>query len=303
MTAAAIELPTTLVDALQLVVLEGRHRGVQLPLSRARYRVGAEPGADVVLLDEGVVEGHLELDLTTHEVEIRARRGAVQLLQGGAGLTLQAGQGCRLALPVELTLGAARLVLRGPVAPARASVSLPWQWSVAAVLMGVCLTTYAMWPAVNEPTTQAAPTAALPALATPTPDPQALMQPLLDARQLGTIRLGWQDDRLIASGVITPAQQAAWIAVQRRFDEVSGGRYPWHDAVRVEALSTPPALAVRAVWFGPAPYVVVDQGKRLVEGAALGDGWTLARIADRQLVLAQGERRVLLDVPRLEARR
>mgnify|MGYP001289233950 CR=1 FL=1 len=63
------------------------------------------------------------------------------------------------------------------------------------------------------------------------------------------------------------------------------------------------ALAVRAVWFGPTPYVVVDQGKRLVEGAALGDGWTLARIADRQLVLAQGERRVLLDVPRLEARR
>ncbi|GAC1037710.1 FHA domain-containing protein [Pseudomonas sp. No.117] len=303
MTAAAIELPTTLADALQLAVLEGRHRGVQLPLSRARYRVGAEPGADVVLLDEGVVEGHLELDLTGREVEVRALHGAVQVVQDGVGIRLQAGQGCRLELPVELTLGAARLVLNGPAKPTVAPVRLPWQWGVAAVLMGVCLTTYAMWPAVDAPTTSSVPNAAVPALAVPTPDPRALMQPLLDARQLATIRLGWQDERLTATGVITPAQQPAWIAVQRRFDEVSGGRYPWHDAVRVEALAPPPALAVRAVWFGPSPYVVVDQGKRLVEGAALGDGWTLARIADRQLVLAHGERQLVLDVPRLEARR
>ena len=101
-------LSTAVSSAPSKFVLEctaGFHRGVRLELEPGDYRIGSTPGADIVLRDAGIAAEHAVLRVGPRSIDLHATGGDVRAGEE----TVASGFGCALEMPVDLTIGEARV--------------------------------------------------------------------------------------------------------------------------------------------------------------------------------------------------
>ncbi|HLK82472.1 MAG TPA: FHA domain-containing protein [Xanthobacteraceae bacterium] len=309
---------------LKFEVVAGTHEGAVLMLDWADYRIGSSPNADIVLSDEGVAAEHAVLRLRPGGVRIDATGGDVTVEQE----RLPLWRGSRVRLPVNLTIGAARICLSGDGEddPAPRLDGLG-RWLIRNPLTAAgalaCLVLAAA--VITRELPQSARTAVL-AATTGTSDVDALQHSRsgsaaagrsiasaytqsavtaeqaahelgarLDAAKIGTLHVSAADGRLAVAGKVSREEALRWAAIQQWFDQTYGGRIVLTtDISAAGEARTMPALQLQAIWYGEHPYIVTEDGERYFEGAVLDNGWIIREIGEDRLLLAKGGETVAL---------
>lgn len=309
-----------------LEVVQGVHAGARLDLAEPVYTIGSGGEADIILRDPGIAPVHARLCCRGNRAEIEALGGDIGFV---GGETIPQGLGRRCRLPVEVSLGGARIRLMGKTQPMRFAVA--GRTTLSAVgLLAVILA----WPiASNAVSTKAdsvpeVSPAAVATQADATPEPGTLPAPLAGASEsppvsgmerlgaaatpadaaeqlrerlaeagLSTLEVHAAPGRVTVSGAISGKQVEAWHAVQAWFDSTHGGNVLLGSNVSVDGLKPLPRLALQAIWYGERPYIITADGARYYEGAFVSDGWTLKEIGEKRLLLTKGSATVALTYP------
>lgn len=111
----------------------------------------------------------------------------------------------------------------------------------------------------------------------------------LVAADLDGIDVIVRKDHLAARGTLDSEKLTDWQNVQIWFDGAYGHRIPLMTAVDASEKLEPPKLAIEAIWTGDKPYLMAGS-RRYVEGADIGNGWTIDQIDAEQIILRQGDR-------------
>lgn len=281
-----------------LSITHGLHQGVCLALDKAAYILGSGAAADLLLSDAGIAERHLALRFADGQVAVEALGGEVIVIARQAReIRIPVGSGYRARLPLDIRLGSASLTLSGAVgqalSPQKPGRTLKPQWLIASVLMFLCLGAFAFraQPLAPLPLADAQP----PALANPhaasAAEARAWLEAQLASAGLSQIKVSEANGQLHLNGSYDPGKKQQWMSVQQAFDSRFGQQRVLHTDVVARAEVARPRVRFQAVWFGPNPYVVNENGKRLYPGAALADDWTLERIENDEVILARGEER------------
>lgn len=285
-----------------LTVTHGLHQGGRITLDGAVYTLGSTSDADFILNDAGIAPNHLVLRVVDGWIAVEARGGDVRVEnRQGQQIQVPAGSGYRGQMPMWVSLGEARLSLgldpatRAPAAAAASRFARP-HLLLALGLMGICAFAFAFR---DEP---AKPIAAVLAPAAPVAKAPTIEQARLWLDQqvqeagLGAVKISEAGGQLLAEGQADLAQKTRWLALRQQFDQRFGQQVMLHSTVTTRADVAKPRVRFQAVFFGDNPYVIGDGGKRLYPGSAVGDGWTLERIAQDQVVLARGDERFTLTL-------
>ena len=287
---------------LKFEVLAGVHRGVILTLDdAAEYRIGCSPQADIVLSDSGVAPDHAVLRVQGATVWIDAVGGEAAV----ARERIPAGHGCRVRLPVDVTLGGARMHLSNPLEegwrgtagwiirrPITALGGLACCGFVVAAVAGELPQIVQAVGAKSDPpvraegaTVASEPRAGLPSLVAS----QAALEARLQAAHIETLQVTAVDGRLAVAGKLTKQEAIDWAAIQRWFDQTYRGRVVLTANISAENRAGP-SLQLQAVWYGDRPYVITAEGERYYQGAVLDSGWVIREIGeDRLLLVKNGE--------------
>lgn len=283
-----------------LNVLEGVHQGVSLPLDMATCSIGAGQQSDLVLGDAGVAELHVTLRLTARHVSVEALGGDVRVTTAkGRSVAVEQGSGYRAQLPLELSIGEARLKLEAPARANEAASTPAWnstlQWVMAILFMTLGAGALAVLredaaPLQAHLAVESAPTT--PAAQRPSLE-QVRDELERDARAAGldALDIRPQGGQLRVQGSLTAEQHQRWAALQRAFDVRHGRHVPLHSDISLREPFKRPEVRFQAVWFGDNPYVIDATGGHLYPGAALEGGWTLQSIDADRVVLGRGDER------------
>lgn len=292
--------------ATVLEILDGLHQGVSLPLDKAVYRVGHSPDSDLILGDDDIVAQHLLLRIFPDQVAVEALGGDVSVASpDGPRQLIGQGHGLKVRLPVELTVGKARVRLRDTrpaVAPAQVSsgsiTSRHWAALAAVLLMVLCTLAFAFRsePAASVSSPADTRAAALPAAA-PTPEQaHAWLEQSLQAAELGFLQTRVNGRHVSVTGSYPATLKDRWLNVQQGFDSRFGQHMVLTPDVRATAAVVKPRTRFQAVWFGANPYVIDEHGKRLYPGATLEDSWVLDSIEGDQVRLTRGHERFVFTL-------
>jgi hypothetical protein len=302
--AAAMQPRTPPLEGVVFEVVGGLHDGVRVMLESGTYRIGCTAEADIVLRDPGVVPGHAVLGVQRGNIRLEATGDDV----GVGTRTVLKGHGCRLRLPLELSIGEACLRLSqvetrstGRSRLAFAGIAVASVCAVALIALGFLreegMAGVGPTAAPSSPTRVASsdPTAGLPVLdhderGEQIADPtllerirEELAGHIKDAK-IRTLRVTIADGGLAVSGILGAHDRTIWSDVQYWFDQTYRGRVALTNNF-IE--SKPPNLQLRAVYFGEGPYVITAQGQHFNQGAILDDGWIIQEIGQDHLVLAK----------------
>lgn len=100
-------------------------------------------------------------------------------------------------------------------------------------------------------------------------------------------------DAVMLEGDLGLEQRAAFIEFTEWFDQEYGRQVPLANQINAVA-SMDPLSAIQAVYFEPAPEIVVTGGQRVGIGEILLDGWVVEELnSDRIRLRRDGEQRVL----------
>jgi hypothetical protein len=300
--AAARQSRTPRLEGVVFEVVGGLHDGVRVMLESGTYRIGCTAEADIVLRDPGVMPGHAVLGVQRGNIRLEATGDDV----GVDTRTVMKGHGCRLRLPLQLSIGEACLRLSqvetrsvGRSRLAIAGIAVASVCAVALIALGFLreegMAGVELAPA--PPPTRVA--SSDPAAGLPAPehdeqeqvaDPamlerirQELTAHIKDAK-IHTFRVTIADGGLAVSGILGSRDRTSWSDVQYWFDQTYRGRVALTTNF---SESKPPDLQLRAVWFGEHPYVITAQGQHFNQGAILDDGWTIQEIGQDHLLLAK----------------
>jgi hypothetical protein len=310
----------------ELEVVGGYHTGVTLALDEGSYSIGSTPDADIVLRDPGVATEHALLRIEGHSVRIEALGGDLAV---GDDLITQ-GHGCKLRMPIEIAMGAARLRLSHPggaesrlfagqlQSVGRFVSSRPLATAGGVICCALAISLAARQApepakvAENTPEPKLALTKTayysdvdslgkLGAKATTDPsnyltveEASAQLVAKLKSLNIQSLKVSTGDRRVLVSGSLTKREAAAWNSVQQWFDETYSGRVVLTANVAVGEAKSTPNLRLQAIWFGERPYVITEEGAHFYEGALLDNGWVLQRIAEDRIVLErEGEQLAL----------
>jgi hypothetical protein len=298
------------LDGVAFEVVNGLHGGVRLMLESGEYGIGSTPEADIVLRDPGVMPGHAVLGVQRGRVRLEATGGDI----GVGTQIISQGHGCRLGLPLELSLGGASMRLsrietraadRSRFAIAGLAACLVV--AVAVVIVGFLREevkagssriatnllssesrTGTATPGREDGSADSdrASTRAVPLIA-------EAMHELIDrinAANIRTLRVSVVEGRLAVSGALGPQDTPAWSAIQQWFDQTYHGRLVLTTNLGSGEGRTMPTLQLRAVWFGDRPYVITAEGAHFNQGAILDNGWLIQDIGqDRIVLIKKGE--------------
>lgn len=291
--------------ATVLEILDGLHQGVSLPLDKAVYRVGHSPDSDLILGDDGIAAQHLLLRVFPDHVAVEALGGDISLASpDGTRQLIGQGHGLKVRLPVELTVGEARMRLRDtrPVAPAPVSsgpvTSKYWAALAALLLMVLCTLAFAFRsePAAPVSSSAGARAVTLP-VAAPTPEQaHAWLDQALQSAELGFLQTRVNGRHISVTGSYPATLKDRWLDVQQGFDSRFGQHMVLTPDVRATATVAKPRTRFQAVWFGANPYVIDEHGKRLYPGATLEDNWVLDSIEGDQVRLTRGHERFVFTL-------
>lgn len=298
----------------QLEILAGLHAGVRLDLEDGEYSVGPTPNADIVLRDNGVFPKHAVLRIAGGVVHVEATGGDVSV----GTLKVAAGQGYRLRLPAEITIGEASLRLSRPgdtdhtlfrkvASAARGLSSRPIEVAGSVLLGAIAVTMVShgvsQAPAESERTeyavsSDAARVALMEEGATAKASRTAVaastvkqaaedLESRLHAAGIQSVRISAEDQHVTAQGRLSDGQTPKWAAIQRWFDETYGSQVVLAANVAIGALAGGPLLRLQSVWYGDRPYIIADNGAHYYEGGVLDSGWTVQRISDERVLLSK----------------
>lgn len=283
LTSARTDMPMAsprMGGALTLSVLGGLHQGVDARIEGDSCTIGSASQCDVVLADGHVAPDHLRLRFHGRQVAVDAVGGDVDVI--GHALVPR-GHGCRVPLPVTLTLGQARIQIH------RSQATTPpmMRWlsiggaGVLVLVTAIMFATQSNGFGSANVTRIATPSPVSTVAAPQAEGTQALAQLHDRFAQNGlTGLIATESDRHIeVSGTITTDQLDLWNQTQRWFDGAHGGQYVLTSHVTPAIAAAPPAFSFQAVWFGENPYLIDAKGERRYPGAALQDGWMLKSIA------------------------
>lgn len=279
---------------VRLLVEGGLHEGARLKLDSGSYRLGSASDCDIILRDDGVATQHAVLRIVDGELRLEAVGGAI-VLDPGRRRVLPAGSGVKPTLPATVWIGRARLKLTGGAAT-RGNVSAVAAIAIAGFVASAGLVAaYAMTSRPSTaPSIAAGGRAESPAVARAAGDPvPAAAERLrrgLAAAGLSGVAVAASGERVLASGIVEPAQAQAWSAAQQAFDAAHGGRIQLGSDVRVAQREEGPKIALQAVWLGEDPYVLTADGGRHHQGAFLDNGWTIRSISEGGVTFVRGER-------------
>lgn len=309
-------------DSAKFEVVAGTHQGAVVMLDRANYRIGSSPHADIVLSDRGVAAEHAVLHIEDGAVRIDATGADIRVEQE----LLPISRGRRIRLPVNVTLGTARIHLSGPARDTRGQrLGELGRWvigkpltatgvlaccalAITVVAQGLPRKPRTVDPAVTAGFAEAGalersssglaqgPSTASSAVqsASTAEDAAHKVTARLSAANIQTLRVSVVDGRLAVVGKVSKQDAAAWAAIQQWFDQTYGGRLVLATEVTPtsEARSLP-RLQLQAISYGEHPYIVMGDGERYYEGAVLDNGWILREIGEDRLLLAkEGEQPV-----------
>jgi type III secretion protein D len=300
---------TDTAGSLTLHVLSGIHSGVRAPIEANACTIGASHSCDLVLADRNVAPDHLTLRFYGKLVAIDAV-GADVLIEGRP--TLTQGRGCRVKLPVTLTVGEAQLRLARD--GTNSQTLRRWAPYFAGLFAFVLVPFIALQTGLAGLLPQAAAARSIPqaeapyavpspAVRTPdapvVPSDEAVAQTLqarLATDGLGSLSVSGTGRRIEVSGTLAAADMAKWQGIQRWFDHTHGGRYLLASGVTTAAVASAPHFNFQAVWFGKNPYVVDAHGEKRFPGAALGDGWLLKVIEPGGILVTRAGEEVRLTL-------
>lgn len=293
----------TTPSVTELIVEQGPQQGARLTLSPGRYVAGSALSDDIVLLDPSLLPGHFVIDIG-EEVVVQAADGSLEL-DGPAGRRLAIGETISCTRALRFTAGETIFRLTVPRSSSRGRdwARINRVIATGAAALGVAAAVFffasptgnaAMQPVVGKlhmPLQAALPAPGLAGAVVP--DMAAAMQASLGAARLDMVNASrGVDGVLTLSGTVTPAQQAALRDIERGFDNRFGAQALLVDDVQVA--NEAPLLAVRAAWTGTDPYVIDGDGDRLLVGARLPSGWTIAGITADTVLLHRGSRSLAL---------
>jgi hypothetical protein len=308
---------------LKFEVVSGTHEGAVLLLDWADYRIGSSPNADIVLSDEGVAPEHAVL---------RLEPGGVRIDATGASVTIEheplpLWRGRRVRLPVNVTLGTARIYLSGdggddprlrfhkvgrwviryPVTAAAALACFVLAITVVARQLPQTVRTsvLAVTTGTSDVGLSERSTSVLAAglsganvytrSATTAEEAARELSARLDAAKIRTLRVSATDGRVVVAGKASKEEAVSWAAVQQWFDQTYGGRIVLTTEISpIGEAQTMPALQLQAIWYGEHPYILTADGERYFEGAVLDNGWIIREIGEDRLLLAKGGETVAL---------
>lgn len=107
---------------------------------------------------------------------------------------------------------------------------------------------------------------------------------------LTELQFAAEADSLRLSGAADAAGRAAWGQVRHWYDATWAMALPLRADIDWRAAPQLPQVALKAVWFGPHPYIMVADGTRHAEGDVIAGGWTVTRIAAGGVSLRRGAR-------------
>jgi hypothetical protein len=299
---------------LKFEVLAGVHRGATLSIDKvADYRIGSSPRADIVLRDAGIAPEHAVLRIESAAVRIDATGGEVSIEQK----SLPLGHGCRVRLPVEFTLGEARLRLSRPgsdpalrdarqlLAQAKRSLA---DKPIAIASVAICLAVVATAVAVGRPRAvqmngAAAKTGEIDAQGAGTNSKAAAttqqaieeLGARLRAAKIHTLQVNAVDGRLVVSGKLIKQQVLEWAAIRQWFDQTYGRGIVLSANVTADDGPAMPTLQLQAIWYGDRPYIITAHGERYYQGAVLDNGWIVRQISEHHLMLAKDGKTAVLN--------
>jgi hypothetical protein len=311
---------------LRLEIVTGAHHGAVVTLEPGEYRIGSSPDADIVLSDDGVVAEHAAVHVGPDGVRVDAIGADVSV----GDEPLPHSRGCRLRLPANFSVGAARIELVDLTernAAQRTGLTLKSSAllaaAVACVGVIIVITTItarqfssrvtagpaqsqaaaARTPAPREPVivATAAPAAAgvaVPPSAAPSTgaveEALAALRGRLAAADIKSIDITAEDGRLVARGTLSGHETADWPAIQQWFDKTYGSTILLSARIMPGAVPNLPSLQIQAVWYGERPYVMLADGEHYFKGAVLDNGWSIRDILADRLVLAKDGNTVTL---------
>lgn len=309
----------------ELEVVGGFHSGVSLPLDDGIYSIGSTPDADIVLRDPGVASEHALLRIEGGGMRVEAMGGDLGV---GDELITQ-GHGCKLRLPVDISMGEARLRLSHPGARragllggdfrpvGRFLSKRPFATAGGVIVCALAVSVAARdVPAPGVSPADADETNNI--VLTPTRYPgnvdelrnlgqkndtasqytveEAASQLIARLKSLGitSLKVTTADKRILINGSLTKREAAAWTSAQQWFDETYSGRVVLTANVAIGENKGAPNLRLQAIWFGERPYVITEDGTHMYEGSPIDNGWVLQRIAEDRIVLEKdGESQAL----------
>lgn len=309
MTSMTDHTQRTAPSKFTLEVVSGLHSGVSLILDKAEYRIGSTPQSDIVLRDAGLEPDHAIIRVERGDVRIEAIGGDVSLSTG----LLSQGNGCRLRLPAELSIGAARIRIAGPDVSGAVINLASHAGNFSAVKTavaagGILCCAFAISVVAHTAVQPVSEVGAWKRTAELQGQGDKGMQPVqkkqsqelaaeaarqmnerLTAAGVGSLKATAGDGRLSVSGALSSRQTAVWTDVQQWFDQTYGNRLTLTANVGVsDALSQgAPVLRVQAIWYGEHPYVLTEEGARYEQGAFLDNGWVLREIGENSILLAR----------------
>lgn len=281
------------VQPITLEVVSGLHSGARLELGDGVDTIGSAAESQIILRDEGVAPVHLRIVARGRQAELEAIGGEVELSRGE---TIPVGFGRRATLPVEFSIGSARVRLTGSPPESRRATLM----STAPVLAGAfALTVILALVANNFSQAETGGTAvdemfvSSPQTAAVAPVPQTLAE-LAEALEIKLAQSGLTDlnvategGRLIVRGTVSKAQSVEWADIQFSFDQTNGSRIPLVSEVQIGGVPATPRLAMQAIWYGERPYVIAADGARYHEGAFIDGGWAISKIGETALTLTK----------------
>jgi hypothetical protein len=288
---------SNMTDEPVLVVASGLQKGAKVRLPRGETCVGSDPACSVVVVD--AVSGGKYLQISVDDaVKMQSDCRIVM----GNGDAVQPGEVWDVMDSCTFSVGETSFQLelprkQGKVAVERGSLSraaLPI--SAAIATLGSAALATLLLSGGEAPSRSVAHT--LPSRA-PGADAQtadlavAFLQKRIDSSGLTRLSVGRQPDgTLSVRGELTATQERDWLGIRQQYDERFGSAN-----VLVEQFGAPsslPSVHIAAVWSGSNPYMVDDHGGRLRPGASVGDGWSIAKIDQENVVIRQGSRSVAL---------
>lgn len=288
-----------------LEIVEGLHAGASAELDEHCFTIGSSTESDIVLHDEGIAPVHLRLNRRGGIIEIEAIGGDVVLPDGQI---IPQGHGRRCKLPLEASIGGARIRLTGP-APSNAVPSASKRPLFAAA--GLAIAAFAVTAMANGLSPEKSDKARndlltgsrnqRPANTAPVAgdasDAEERLRLRLEQAGIGALDIKQASGRLIASGTIPEHQGKAWTEIQSWFDRTYSDRALLVSNVSIGDVAQPPRLVLQAIWYGERPYIIAADGSRYYEGAFTDDGWIIEKIGEKELLLSKGSAKVALKYP------
>lgn len=290
--AALLDVATSLglrhePPSVTLFVMDGPNAGTVQKLAPAAYRVGSGLEADIVLADDALAPVHALIDFADGRVRIEPLAGSVTIPARPSAI--EPGGAITLPLPVEMSLGASRIVLRVPVEEAvrktrlRRTAAAAGLATILGGLSGIAMSSgggqLAALPGPGVAAMQQATQMMTPAPVAPRQEtPQQALQVRISGAGLAGVTLTTKDSHIVASGRLSAAEMVQWREIQAWFDRTFASSVVLSSEVTTGRSSSAPELVIQAVWTGENPYVVTHTGSKYFQGADLGGGWAVESI-------------------------